>query len=203
MNALALPAWLGIFTLAAAVVWLAGIKIADVTDVLDERFDLGEAMGGMVLLAIVTNLPEVAIVSSAAMRGSMDIAVGNIVGGIAIQTVVLAVLDLWGVGRTAALTSLVDAPALLIEGVLVIFVLALTAIGHLMPSTLIYLHLTPIPVVIVLTWMGGVYAIAHIRKSPSYATEKPKKSAADGPTSRYVGVFIVGALATLFAGVTL
>jgi cation:H+ antiporter len=203
MSALALPMLLGIFTLAAAVVWLAGIKIADATDVLDDRFGLGEAMGGMVLLAIVTNLPEVAIVSSAAMRGSLDIAVGNILGGIAIQTVVLASLDFWGLGRTAALTSVVDTSALLIEGVLVIAVLALTVIGHFLPADMIYLHLSPAPVLILLAWVSGVYVIAHIRKTSQPESQQLSKPMAQGSTVRYVLMFGVGALATLVAGVTL
>ena len=63
--------------LAAAVIWVAGIKIANAVDVLDDRFDLGEALGGMALLAVVTNLPEIAIVSSAALRGAVDLGFGH------------------------------------------------------------------------------------------------------------------------------
>jgi cation:H+ antiporter len=203
VDALALPVLLGIFALAAAVVWVAGVKIADVTDVLDDRFDLGEALGGMVLLALVTNLPEVAIVSSAALRGSMDIAIGNILGGIAIQTVVLAVLDLWGLGRIAALTCRVDAPALLIEGVLVIAVLALTVMGHLLPADMVYMRMTPIAVLILLAWISGIYVIGHARKTLQTRTPKTNKPRAEGSTAHYVLVFGVCALATLGAGVVL
>lgn len=201
LDALALPSLLCVFALAAAVVWVAGIKIADATNVLEDRFNLGEALGGMVLLAVVTNLPEVAIVSSAAIRGSMDIAVGNILGGIAIQTVVLAALDLWGLGRVAALTYRVDAPALLIEGVLVIAVLALTVIGHLMPSDMMYLRMSPITVMILLAWVGGVYVIGHARKALPSSGQKKHNSKAS--TARCMLVFGAGALATLVAGVVL
>lgn len=203
MGGLALPILLGIFALAAAVVWIAGIRIADATDVLDDRFGLGEALGGMVLLALVTNLPEIAIVSSAAVRGSMDIAVGNILGGIAIQTVVLAILDLWGLGRDAALTYRADAPALLIEGVLVIAVLALTVIGHLLPADMVYLRMTPIAVLILLAWISGVYVIGHARKVLPAGRQKTRKPKAEGSTARYLLVFGIGALATLVAGVVL
>ncbi|MEO5692823.1 MAG: hypothetical protein ABIQ72_06835 [Usitatibacter sp.] len=200
---MALPILLGIFALAAAVIWLAGINIADATDVLDDRFNLGEALGGMVLLALVTNLPEVAIVSSAAIRGATDIAVGNILGGIAIQTVVLAVLDLWGLGLDDPLTFRATDPALLIEGVLVVAVLALTMIGHQMPADMVYLRMTPIVVMILLAWIAGVYVIGHARKVLPAGKVKSKKAAAKGSTARYTVVFGVGAVATLVAGVVL
>ena len=82
-----------IFLVAAVVVWFAGIQLSRSTDVLDTRLRLGEALGGAVLLAVATNLPEIAITASAALSHNLGIAIGNILGGIAIQTVVLVVLD--------------------------------------------------------------------------------------------------------------
>jgi cation:H+ antiporter len=78
---------------AGAAIWVAGIQLADQTDVLTMRLGLGSTFGGLILLAIATNLPEIAIVAAAAVSGNIGVAVGNILGGIAIQTVVLVVLD--------------------------------------------------------------------------------------------------------------
>jgi cation:H+ antiporter len=86
-----------LFVFSAAVIWYAGIKLSDTTDVLAERLHLGSALGGLILLAIATNLPEIAITVSAALAGQLDVAVGNILGGIALQTVVLVILDAAGV----------------------------------------------------------------------------------------------------------
>ena len=46
-------------------------------------------LGGIILLAIAGTLPELAITVSAASRGNLDLAAGNLIGGIAVQTMVL------------------------------------------------------------------------------------------------------------------
>jgi len=101
-GGLASPVLLGIFVVAAAVVWRAGVRLSDTTDVLGDRFGLGQALGGVIVLAIATNLPEIAITVSAALAGNVDVAIGNILGGIALQTVVLAALDFAGRRRRSA-----------------------------------------------------------------------------------------------------
>src|SRR2546423_8827205 len=88
-----LPILAAIFAAAGAVVWIAGVYVSKTTDVLSSRFHLGEALGGAILLAIVTNLPEIAITASGALRNQLGIATGNILGGIAIPTVLPVILD--------------------------------------------------------------------------------------------------------------
>jgi hypothetical protein len=73
----ALRALIGLFGAAAAVVWLAGIRLSETTDVLSTRLGLGEALGGLLLLAVATNLPEIAMVARAAVGGDLGIAIGN------------------------------------------------------------------------------------------------------------------------------
>src|SRR3954471_4673461 len=121
---MSLPILSLIFLAAGAVVWIAGIYVSKTTDVLSSRFGLGEALGGAILLAIVTNLPEIAITASGAIRNQIGIATGNILGGIAIQTVVLVVLDVFGIGKKAPLTSHAASLDLVLEAVLVGAVLA-------------------------------------------------------------------------------
>jgi cation:H+ antiporter len=90
-----------VFLGAAGAVWIAGIHLSNTTDVLDHRLGVGEAIGGLVILSLATNLPEIAITASAALSHNLGIAVGNILGGIALQTVVLVVLDGVGLARSA------------------------------------------------------------------------------------------------------
>jgi deazaflavin-dependent oxidoreductase (nitroreductase family) len=48
-----------IFVASAAVIWGAGVTLSGYTDVLAERLHLGAALGGVVLLAVATNLDHV------------------------------------------------------------------------------------------------------------------------------------------------
>ena len=140
---LSLPLLLGIFIIAAVAIWIAGIKLSNTTDILAVRFGFGEAMGGLIILAIVTNLPEIAIVTGAALQNKMEIAVGNILGGIAIQTVVLVVLDIFGLGKRNSLTYKAASLILVLEGCLVVAVLSLVIAGHELPAKAIFLRVTP------------------------------------------------------------
>src|SRR5512142_1410098 len=93
MSGLATP-WLVImFAAGVGATWIAGVVLSKSTDSLDVRFGLGEDLGGIILLAIAGSLPELAITVVAAARGNLPLAAGNLIGGIAIQTMVLLVCD--------------------------------------------------------------------------------------------------------------
>ena len=143
MSGLPLLVLVLIFAGAAGAIWLAGIQLSNQTDVLSTRLHLGVALGGLILLALATNLPEIAIVASASLSGSVGVAVGNILGGIAIQTVVLVVLDAFGVRGRQPLTYLAASLVLVLEGALVIAVLAVVIAGSQLPAGLIVWRLTP------------------------------------------------------------
>ncbi len=59
----AIPFWaeLVIFVGSAVAIWVAGISLSNDTDIPAGRPHLGQAPGGLVLLAVATNLPELAI----------------------------------------------------------------------------------------------------------------------------------------------
>src|SRR5919112_6666369 len=132
-----------IFAAAAAAIWVAGIQLSDQTDVLSTRLHLGASLGGLILLALATNLPEIAIVASASLGGQVEVAVGNILGGIAIQTVVLVSLDAFGVGPGKPLTYRAASLVLVLEGLAVVAVLAVGIAGTQLPADLIAWRVTP------------------------------------------------------------
>jgi len=151
VSGLSLPVLLLIFAAAAAVVWVAGIQLSNQTDVLAARLHLGAALGGLILLAIATNLPEIAITVSAALSGNVGVAVGNILGGIAIQTVVLVALDRFG-PKGRPLMYRAASLVLVIEGALVVAVLAVVVAGMGIDSFVV--------LVLYAVGVAGLFAIA-------------------------------------------
>jgi len=80
VGALPTPALLVIFLAGAVATWMAGTLLSKTTDSLDRRLDLGEALGGVVILAVAGSLPELAITISAAASGNLGLAAGNLIG---------------------------------------------------------------------------------------------------------------------------
>ena len=219
-DALSLPILLLIFAAAAVVVWIAGISLSNTTDVLDDRFHLGEALGGLILLSITTNLPEIAITVSAALHHDLSIAIGNILGGVALQTVVLVLLDKWGVGRNDALMYRAASLILILEGTLVLAVLVVVVMGSQLPASVHFARMTPASLLITALWVTGLWMVGQARKGLPWheqgqapdnqkaqppdpkAKEKQEQKKKAG-TGRTVLVFSLASLATLAAGVAL
>jgi cation:H+ antiporter len=153
-----------LFIGSAAAVWLAGIWLSNTTDALDRRFGFGDALGGLVILAITTNLPEIAITTGAAVSGDLGIAIGNILGGIAIQTMVLVVLDA-GIHGGPPLTYRAASLVLVLEGALVIAVLIVSVMGNFLPNNLLLARVGPGELLIAVMWVVGLLLISRSRDS--------------------------------------
>ena len=209
------------FVAAAAAVWVAGVSLSRQTDVLSTRLDLGSALGGVILLAVATNLPEIAIVASASVSGNVGVAVGNTLGGIAIQTVVLVALDAFGVRGPRPLMYRAASLVLVVEAALVVTVLAIVVAGTQMPRTLIVLRVTPAVLLILVAWVVGLVLVRRAGRSlpwhesgqppdgqehpRGHSTTENEQQATDRGISTAKSAFIFGVAAavTLVAGVVL
>jgi cation:H+ antiporter len=208
-----------IFIGSAVAVWLAGVWLSDTTDALERRFGFGEALGGLVILAITTNLPEIAITTGAAVSGDLAIAIGNILGGIAIQTLVLVALDGFGIRKGPPLTYRAASLILVLEAALVIGVLTVSVMGHFLPVSLVIWRIGPAELLIVVLWVVGLMLISRSRgKLPwhesgnapdgqvvprGHATERRAAQAMRGGTRRVLVRFAIASVVTLFAGLVL
>ena len=219
MTGLATPLVVLVFVLGAAATWSAGISLSKTTDALDARLSLGDAIGGIVLLAIAGSLPELAITVSAAARGNLGLAAGNLIGGIAMQTMVLVICDAALRGEKP-LTFLVGSLTPVLEGVLVVLVVSFALMGALLrPTTAIGGVLSPASLAIVVTWVAGVAVISRGRKNPRWnvsatgarpGRKNRRTPHADRPlpfaqssTARVAALFLFACVVTLLAGVGL
>src|SRR5438874_7792477 len=173
MSSLATPWLIVVFAAGAAATWVAGVILSKATDALDVRLGLGEELGGILLLAVAGSLPELAITISAAAGGNLGLAAGNLIGGIAVQTMVLAICDIVA-GRERPLTYLVGALTPVLEGMLVVLVVSGVLMGALLkPSTAIGGVVSPGSVAIVVIWLAGVYVINRVRRNPRWSVSMP------------------------------
>ena len=202
-----------VFTAAGIATWIAGLYLSKATDVLDERFGLGEAVGGMLLLGLAGSLPELAIVSSAALSGHLALATGNLMGGIAIQTLVLVFLDATS-GRKRPLTSQVSDTSPLIESLLVIVLVTIAVMGGLLPESAAVGSISPASLAIVVLFVLGMIGLNRARRRPVWRVAESAESAAakvEKPpnlfermsTAMVVAGFVLASLVTLVAGVFL
>lgn len=155
---------LGLFLVASAVTWAAGLVLADATDALDDRFGLGEALGGLILLGFAGTLPEIAITASAAYTGDLGLATGNLLGGIAMQTLVLVLLDAVTHSPTP-LTSLSTVLEPIVEALFVIILLSIALLGHLLPASVAVGSVSTTSILLVVVWFGGVLLLNRLRTS--------------------------------------
>ena len=219
LTHLPLPVLLGIFVASGVVIWFAGIQLSKTTDVLDDKLHLGNALGGLIVLAVATNLPEIAITVTAAASGQIEVAVGNILGGIALQTVVIVVLDVFGKRKHGAppITYRAASLTLVIEAIVVAAVLAVVVAGTQLPKQADLLRVTPQALLIVVLWVVGLLLVRRAGTrlpwhgngtapdaSPHPSGHRNRRASAPKKThpstGRTVVVFAVAALLTLVAG---
>jgi cation:H+ antiporter len=173
VASVATPLLVLVFAVGAVATWIAGVALSKTTDALDVRLGLGEELGGLLLLALAGSLPELAITVSAAAQGNLGLAAGNLIGGIAVQTMVLLVCD-FAVGPERPLSYLVGALTPVLEGLLVVMVVAGVEMGALLkPSVAIGGVVSPASIAIVVVWGVGIYVINRARKDPRWSVSMP------------------------------
>jgi cation:H+ antiporter len=118
---------LALFAAAAAVVWRAGTRLSAAADALAEHTGIGRAFVGALLLGGITSLPEATTTVSAIVIDNPQLAINNIIGGVAMQIVVLSLAD--GAIRREPLALRVDDSSVLLEATFLILVLTLAVFG--------------------------------------------------------------------------
>lgn len=123
LSGVPLSAIVAVFLLSGVLVWIAGTRLAIHGDELAERLGLTKEFIGLIFLATVTELPEIITTVTAAQVGNAALVLGNMFGGITMQTAILAVVDFVAVRH--ALTSWPRKPTHALLAIMLIVLLSL------------------------------------------------------------------------------
>jgi cation:H+ antiporter len=139
---------------AVVVVWRAGMSLSRDADALAGATPLGRAFVGVVLLGVATSLPELATTVTAGVLGNPNLVIGNLMGGVALQVVVLAAADAFGSRRP--LTRTILQPALLVQHVVLLLLLSMAIAGMTVGEPFALLGVGVWPVLLALVYAGGL-----------------------------------------------
>ena len=191
------------FIILSAIVCLSGVFVTKSTIKLSKEIGLGDVLGGLIILAIVTNLPEIAIMTASAVRNELEIGISNILGGIAIQTVIICLFDFFRTDKSRPFSDESSSNQMIFEGLLVIFILSLVMMGHYLPSSLTLGRIPLVEFSIAFFWILGL-VVLNLDKNITSQTKKEGRGSLsrikDIKLDRTFLIFVVSSIATLISG---
>lgn len=155
-------AWV-VFLVSAAVVVVAGARLARDGDEIAERTGLAAAFVGAILVAAGTSLPEIATTSISVLRGSVGLALGGLFGTIMLNMAMLGVAVLLA-GRTNVFGEVSHDQALTAS--LAIVLGALAAVGIATGDALAVFGVGWTPLAVLAAYLGGVWLLRQGRPPP-------------------------------------
>ena len=158
MNNLSLTYLCLIFAVSCLLTWLAGRTLTKTTDSLDCRFQIGQAFGGLILLGVAGSLPDIAVAFSAAVHGHTAVIIGELMGGVAIQTLVIVIFDLAVKGKRP-LSYLAGSITLFFEAAFAVGMMVLAVLGTYVPAKNSFFHINPFSLIILVAWFVGIYLL--------------------------------------------
>lgn len=210
----ALPTLLNLSLLGAgaAVIWLAGAAATKSARRIATQLDVGEAFVGMILLGVVTSLPEVATTGSAARQGHAELAGSNLLGGVAMQLALLAAVD--AAAPHGALMTLGRSASLRRQSFLLVLLLAIAGLGIASREPLAVGGIGAFSSALALAYVVGVYLIYRrehgakrreggaARRAPDRPNGSSARPARDGAGYRSWLAFAVAAVGVIVGGYT-
>jgi len=173
-----MPMSLAVFLGGTAVIGVAGTKLSALADRLADRTGLGEAFMGAVFLGASTSLPGITASVTAASAGLPALAMSNALGGIAAQTVFLAIADFFY--RKANLEHAAASVPNMMMGALLIVLLAFILVGMVGPPFAFW-GVHPITPILFLGYLFGMHMIYGAREKPMWRPRMTRATRVDRP----------------------
>lgn len=179
-----LPLWgeVLVFVGAALAIAAAGTKLANLADRLADRTGLGEALTGTVFLGFLTALPGLVASVVAALDGNATLAIGNAMGGIAVQTVALAAADV--TYRKANLEHAAASAANMMQTAALVLLVTIPLTGIAGPDYTVG-HIHPTTFLLVGAAGAAFWLVYRTRKQPMWHPQRTERTVPDEPEPAY------------------
>ncbi len=186
------------FLLASLAIIIAGVKLASFGEALGKRTGIGQGWIGLLFLATITSIPELTTTVTGAAIDAPNIAVGNALGSNMFNVAIVTVMDILLLGRGPFLVKVRSYH--MISGGFAILLTTLVILGIAFDPGVEILGLSPISLIILLTYLFGIFILYRVEKR-----EGLTEPAEVGTMSlvRAVGGFLICAAVIITAGVFL
>lgn len=172
------PVLFAVFVVAAGIIVAASVRATGLADTIADRTRMGEAMAGGIILGGATSLSGVVVSVTAAASGDASFAFSNAVGGIAVQTLFLAIADL--VYRRANLEHAAAEPANMFQAVMLLILLSLPVAAFAGPEVACF-GIHPVSVALFLAYLYGVRLAGAVREAPMWEAVETDETRHDAP----------------------
>ena len=192
------------FILCVLIIFFSGRAIAKYGDIIARKTGLGGMWTGVVLLALVTSLPEVFTgISAVTLVGAPDLTIGNLFGANSFNLLNLALLDI--AYRNGSLLAAVSSGHRL-TGWLSIALVLVAAVSIFISSRFSALGIgwigwyTPIIILLYLVSMWKIFRSEQRQPSPQTTDQRAKADYGEIPLSRVYLHFAISAAFIIGAG---
>jgi len=166
------------FVALTGVILTAGTQLTRKADEIAVVTGLSAALIGGMLLGATTSLSGTVVSIATALQGHADLAIGNAIGGIVVQTAFLAVADLFY--RRGNLEYSAASVSTLMQSMLLMALLSLPLLAMSVPSfTLFAIH--PLSPLLIVVYVAGMRLVDRAEQQPMWRPEPsvPERRSAD------------------------
>jgi cation:H+ antiporter len=191
------------FTVLAGVIAFAGSRLSRYGDAIAEKTGLGRTWIGVVLLATVTSVPELATgVTAVTIANAPELAVGDVLGSCMFNLLIIAILDV--VGGGAPISTKAHNGQVVAAGfsILLLSFVALSLLGHSAYPGMFGFGLTA-PLILVI-YVLAMRTIHRYEQERAVSTDQQPSAGYEGMTLRvavrnyvFFGMVIIAAASFL------
>lgn len=167
-------------TASIGVLWIAGTRLAHTADELAGRTGMGRALAGAVFLGAVTSLTGIITTITGALAGDAGFALANPIGGVAIQTVWLAVADL--LYRRANLEHAAASLENLAQSLTLVALLTLPVVAYATPG-LSWGWVHPVSLLIPVIYVYSLLLLRRMRSDEMWQPRQTSQTVNDEDTA--------------------